>query len=562
MRRTAAEWLLVPVFALPVLAAAALLVWAREDYAARVEPYRREGETLARRWAARETGHVAWVAERWAESLPRPQAETPGWVPFRHAAVSGFVRVETARPPQGPWVLAAERPAGLRAGALADAGVRIALETGLPAARHPAADEATVAFAEFVAAPVASRLRAAPLPAATKLYLLRRAVPHGVDGDGTGNDDDDSVLVALAAVERALASSRGKLGPGRHAVDGVTLMVPPGAGPALVFPAGAAVPVAPVQVVAEAPGDVALLVWGDGAGSRAAWRGHLDEPLAGEWAVVLPFGDRWWTAPGAQTWAVTAAIACAAFLLVPTALLIALRRRRALDEARARFVNELAHDLRTPVTSLRLHAEMLAQGRAAEADRGRYLGVLARETARLSALLANLLDLSRLGRGTREVHAQSVDVAETVDEAVREFALIHPKRAGDVSVEVLAGLAVRADRTSLARCLGNLLDNAGKFTPPGTAIRVSAARAADGRVRIVVADEGEGIAASDRERVFRLYERGRGVEKSAVPGTGLGLTLVRELTQAMGGRVTLLDTPRGAAFEFLLEEAHGERKLE
>jgi signal transduction histidine kinase len=216
------------------------------------------------------------------------------------------------------------------------------------------------------------------------------------------------------------------------------------------------------------------------------------------------------------------------------ALAIALRRRRRLDEARARFINELAHDLRTPVTSLRLHAEMLSEGRVPAGEEARYLGVLGRETARLSSLLANLLDLSRVERGRRAFETQTLDVTEALAAAVGDFAVVHPKRAGDVTIDAADGLAVAADRTALARCLANLLDNAGKFTAPGTAIRVSAAKDA-GRVRIVVADDGPGVAAADRARVFELYQRGSSAAASGAPGTGLGLALVRELVQGMRG---------------------------
>ena len=149
-------------------------------------------------------------------------------------------------------------------------------------------------------------------------------------------------------------------------------------------------------------------------------------------------------------------------------------------------------------------------------------------------------------------------MAEALGQAVGDFALQHPKRADDVTLDVAPGLALLADRTALARCLANLLDNAGKFTLAGTAIRVSAEPAAGALVRIVVADGGEGIAPADRARVFELYERGRSAAAPAAPGTGLGLALVRELVQGMGGRVTLLETPRGAAFEIVLPEApHG-----
>jgi len=107
---------------------------------------------------------------------------------------------------------------------------------------------------------------------------------------------------------------------------------------------------------------------------------------------------------------------------------------------------------------------------------------------------------------------------------------------------------VTADRTALARCLGNLLDNAGKFTAAGTQVTLSWEEKG-GRVRILVADEGPGIPARERKRVFHRYARGRKAADDGVPGTGLGLSLVRTLCRGMGGDVRLVDPGEGAVFE-------------
>jgi signal transduction histidine kinase len=551
VRRIAPEWLLVPVFALPLAAAGALVIWARHDYFAALRPFRDDGAALARRWIAADPARVAWAKQRFAESVRIPGAADAGWIAFRHGAASGFVRAEGAEGPRAPWFLATGFPAGLTSAALGDANVRLAVEAGTPQSAHAGADPGTAAFRAILETRDLDRLRTAPLPAATKLYLLRRVFDGGPPGIA-------NALAALRAFDDAVATGR-QPAPGVHVTGAAGILVTPG-GTALVYPRAQDVRAPEPFTLAEDADGLMRLDWTPGtapADDGAVWRARLAEPFAGEWVFVPVHGDRWWEGPAAR-WALPAAFACAAFLFVPAALFVAIRRRRRLDEARARFVNELAHDLRTPVTSLRLHAEMLAEGRVPAGEESRYLSVVGRETARLSSLLANLLDLARLDRGAREYAPQRLEVAEVLDDALRDFALVHPKRAADVFAENVNGLAVSADRTGVARCLANLLDNAGKFTSPGTAIRVTAGRTDAGGVRIVVADEGEGIAADERARVFGLYERGAAAARTGAPGTGLGLALVRELAEAMGGRVTLLDTPRGAAFEIVLPEAqHG-----
>lgn len=548
MRRLAPEWLLAPVFVLPLAAAAATALVVRQSHAALLDAWRKDGAASAARWIASDPDGAAAVVLRFSRSLARPAATDDGWVPFRHPAASGFVRAHAARSPQTTWDLAADFPGGLRPAGLADAAVRLTVEAGHPPATSPAADAGTVAFAALLATPDETRLRAAPLPAATKLYLRRKTSAAGADEDAT-------VLAALRALDAAVADARPRVVPGAHVVDGVTVLVPPDAGPVLVYPDARDVPdFGPLSLVR----DEARLVWSArGVGNRddVLWRGCLDAPLAGEWAIVAEGGGDWWRTPAFGRTVLPVLLVCAAFLFVPTALLVSIRRRRRLDEARARFINELAHDLRTPVTSLRLHAEMLAAGRVPLGQESRYLDTVGREAARLSSLLANLLDLSRLDRGAREFERRPVDVMETLGAAVGDFVAQYPKRADDVTVDVASGLVASTDRTALARCVANLLDNAGKFTDAGIAIRVSAARAEGGGVRIVVADDGPGVAPADRARVFELYERGAGAAERGAPGTGIGLAVVRDLATGMGGRVSLIDAPSGAAFELLLPEA-------
>ncbi len=547
MRRGASEWLLLPLFLLPLLLGAGFVAWSRAAYFRDLAPGRAGGERLADDWLRRAPEKGEWLARRFGEVAG---AAAEGGVPV---VLDGFAAVVVPRPEglgDEPWTFTRVHPAGLTSTSLADGKTRLAVEAGAPPADAGTVDGATLAFRALLAGPDLQSLRDAPLPAAAKRFLLSRWRGGGLAAPWADGAAD--LLDAAAALEAA-APDLAALSPGVHPRPGRTLLVPGGGRPAVLVPAGTALPGGTIPVDEEENRTLRLLFHADpAAAGGAGWAGRREAPVAGTYAFVFPRGDRWWEGPAFARWAGPAAGAVLLLLLLPAALFTSLRRRRRLDEARARFITLLAHDLRTPLTSLRLYAEMLSTGRAPEAERAAYLDTIARESARLTSILGNLLDLGRLERGARAYAAEDVPLAAAAAEAVAEFSVLRPERAADVRAEGPEGVAARADRTALARILGNLLDNAGKFTAPGTPIRVGWGPAEGGAVRLTVADEGPGVAPEDRSRLFVRYERGRAAERDGVPGTGLGLALVRELAEGMGGAARLLPSTRGAAFEIAL----------
>jgi len=422
----------------------------------------------------------------------------------------------------GRWRFTTRFPGGLAPGALAAPATRLAAETGRPPASLDAVDPHARRFAALLRKPDLAALRTAPLPAQTKLFLARR---WGANTSG------------LKLLAGALGEDLAGLAPGVHPRGAVVVAVLEPSTPRLVLADPGA-----VRAYREAVGDV-YVRYGP-APPDALWAGRLEEPLAGTWSVA-PAHGAWWRSRRFPVYWFSAMVGV---LWMLAALLVVVRRRRKLDEARARFVTELAHDLRTPLTALRMHAELFASGRAPEGEQVRYAGVMARESARLSGLLANLLDLSRLERGGRSFDLARVRVGAVVAEAVHDFAVLYPARARDVEVSGPDHVEAHADRTALARCLANLLDNAGKFTEAGTPIRVHW----NDRVEISVADEGPGIPRRDRARLFRRYERGR---TNGAPGTGMGLALVRELAAGMGGDARAADAETGARLVLYLRKA-------
>jgi two-component system sensor histidine kinase KdpD len=213
----------------------------------------------------------------------------------------------------------------------------------------------------------------------------------------------------------------------------------------------------------------------------------------------------------------------------------ALRRSNALTTALLRTVS---HDFRSPLTAISTAAEGLRFARL-DADEQELLDTIADQSGRLSRLVTNLLDLSRLESGAVAPAAEWVDVRDLVDTAVAGI-----DAGPDVTVEVHHDgrlPLIRVDAAQMQRVLVNLLENAVKFSPSGGTVDVSAT-AAGARVVVAVADHGPGIPTADRPHIFRPFFRGRLGDE---PGSGLGLAIARGLASANGATVALDETDAG-----------------
>lgn len=211
-------------------------------------------------------------------------------------------------------------------------------------------------------------------------------------------------------------------------------------------------------------------------------------------------------------------------------------RMRALAAQKDEFVSSVSHELRTPVTSILGYAEELSEAELPETER-QSVDVIMRNAQRLADLVEDLLDVSREA-GLPSAEPTAVDLRSSVNDRVEELSAI-ASRAG-VTIEVAAGVdyVIAVDRIGLDRILVNLLANAIKFTPPGGRIDLTLLSGPDGFARLEIADTGRGIPPSELEKVFERFHRvTRG--KEFVPGTGLGLPIVRDLVTRMGGRIEL-----------------------
>ena len=243
------------------------------------------------------------------------------------------------------------------------------------------------------------------------------------------------------------------------------------------------------------------------------------------------------------------------------ATLVVLYREAYLSRLQTDFVNKVSHDLRTPLTSIRMFVETLQMGRLAEPARQREaLEIIAQETERLSALISRLLDWARMESGKRTYDFRRQEVGPIVDDALRAVEPLRLQTGADLRRTLAPGLPrVRVDRDAIGDAVVDLLQNAFKYTGPEKRILVSV-REAGNAVEIVVEDNGPGIPGADQKRIFDKFYRGKDPLQRSIEGSGLGLSMVKHVVEAHGGKVGVRsELGKGAAFTILLPSAEATR---
>jgi signal transduction histidine kinase len=230
--------------------------------------------------------------------------------------------------------------------------------------------------------------------------------------------------------------------------------------------------------------------------------------------------------------------------------MVQLRKAREMAELRERFVANVSHELRTPLTQMSMFAEMLEQSRVRSAEEARhYASVIHRETRRLTTLVESVLRFSRSNRNGVAVQKERCDLRAEIDDAVSFFQPVAAGKDVSIDVDVLPGIAAAIDTSAFRQIMLNILDNAVKYGPSGQRVSISAATKGSEAV-ITISDEGPGIPATDRDRVFEPYVRLQPTGAPRTAGAGIGMAVVRDLVLAHGGRVWIDDAPRGAAISF------------
>ncbi len=226
---------------------------------------------------------------------------------------------------------------------------------------------------------------------------------------------------------------------------------------------------------------------------------------------------------------------------------------RRLDRLKSTFVSIAAHELRTPLASISGYVEMLLDGDVgALSDAQReYLRIVEESARRLMRITGDLLDLTRIEAGRLEAHPQPTDLVGLAEAVVAEQRPQLTGRGQQLTLAVASGLPpALCDPARTAQVIGNLLSNAGKYSPAGAVIALSVGPAAEaGFLQVSVADEGIGIAVEDQPYVFNPFYRASNVAETSAAGAGLGLYIARALAELQGGRLWFESTPgKGSTF--------------
>jgi heavy metal sensor kinase len=216
-----------------------------------------------------------------------------------------------------------------------------------------------------------------------------------------------------------------------------------------------------------------------------------------------------------------------------------------------RFTADASHELRTPLSVIRGIGEMNLRETRTAAEYKDAMGSMLEEVDRLTRLVDSLLQLSRGDAGTMRVSREAVDLGQLAREVVASLGILAEERQQRLTVDADDDVDVLADRLVLRDALTNVVDNAIKYSPNGSTIDVRVRRDGD-RGTVSVTDEGPGIPAEHRERIFdRFYRIDEGRSRE-LGGTGLGLAIARWAVETNGGHISVDSTDRGSVFRVVV----------
>lgn len=313
--------------------------------------------------------------------------------------------------------------------------------------------------------------------------------------------------------------------------------------------------------VKDGAGNTVLSV-GDGHGRGIAAKARLGFVFT-DWELSLynpRATPRQWARAGFVFNATLAGLLAAALVGGVALALRAADRAVKLSKMKSEFVSNVSHELRTPVASIRVFGELLRTGRAQEPEKVREYGEhIEGETRRLTRLIDNILDFSRIESGRKEYRFSDGDLSQVIDSVIRTFEVRLAEQGFAIVLEHPATPLppVRMDADAIAQAFQNLLDNAVKYSGESKEVVVTLSLD-NGRVAVSVRDHGIGIAPDEQRKIFERFHRvGTGLVHD-VKGSGLGLSLVHHIVAAHGGEVSVVSEPgNGSTFTMTLPVRQG-----
>lgn len=231
------------------------------------------------------------------------------------------------------------------------------------------------------------------------------------------------------------------------------------------------------------------------------------------------------------------------------------RELEQVNKAKSQFLALVSHELRTPLTSITAFSAILLKNKEQNLTemQAKQLQAVRRNAAKLNYLIGDLLDVSCMELGTLKLDTTVFDVNTLLEELVESFVPIVASKSQNIEHVIgSSDLLISGDRQRVSQIFSNLLENASKYSPEGSPIRIEASRL-DGRVVVTVHDSGQGISKEDQEQLFDPFYRADNDQTRATSGSGLGLALVKRLAELHGGSVSVeSEVGRGSAFSVSL----------
>jgi signal transduction histidine kinase len=262
--------------------------------------------------------------------------------------------------------------------------------------------------------------------------------------------------------------------------------------------------------------------------------------------------------PAQSLWGLSFALVATLTLLGGYLLWRDVQREARLAELRTQFVSSVSHELKTPLTSIRMFAELMQMSESTNAEHSAFLETIVSESERLTRLLNDVLDFSRIERGQKAYRLEPASLPEIVHTAVRAIQYPLNEQGFSLDLQVSEGIPpATVDRDALQQAILNLLTNALKYSGKAREIGLRLF-AKNGDAWIEVSDHGIGIPDKEQSRIFEKFYRVPIPENREIPGTGLGLALVAHIAQAHGGSVHVKSRPgEGSTFSIRLPLKRG-----